>query len=323
MPRIARELVGMTFGRLTVIERSGKNKHGAAMWRCACSCGGEHIAAGSLLLNGNVRSCGCLRADAMRLRKPPIKDLAGKVFGRLTAVRHVSTNKHGQAVWLCQCSCGNAHEVVSQSLVLGHTTSCGCLRHDTPAHNRVHNMSRTPLFGVWAMMLSRCGNQNAKAYKDYGGRGIKVCDRWQFFENFHAAMGDRPTPKHQIDRIDNEGPYSPENCRWALREQQAKNKRNTRLLTANGETLHLAEWARRLGCNPAAILARLATGMPETEAVTKPIPARPNSRLTPAEAIEIRSTYPSLSAQKLADLYGVSKKTILNVIHGKTFADLH
>lgn len=109
----------------------------------------------------------------------------------------------------------------------------------------------------------------------------------------------------------------------AIPAQQAKNKRNNRFIEANGERLHLAEWARRLGCNPAAILARLATGMPESEAVTKPVPDRPNSRLTPAEAIEIRSTYPKLSAQKLADLFGVSKKTILNVIHGKTFADLH
>lgn len=184
-------------------------------------------------------------------------------------------------------------------------------------------MSKTQLFGVWAMMLSRCSNKNVKAYKDYGGRGISVCDRWQFFENFYADMGDRPTPNHQIDRIDNDGPYSPENCQWALREQQAKNKRNNRFITANGESLHLAEWARRLGCNPSAILARLATGMPEDEAVTKPIPERPNSRLTPAEALAIRSTYPRLSAQKLADLYDVSKKTILNVIHGKTFADLH
>jgi DNA-binding transcriptional regulator YiaG len=85
----------------------------------------------------------------------------------------------------------------------------------------------------------------------------------------------------------------------------------------------LAEWARRLGCNPAAILARLASGMSEAEAVTKPIPERPNSRLTPDEALSIRAAYPNLSAQKLADLYGVSKKTILNVIHGKTFAVLH
>ncbi len=252
-----------------------------------------------------------------------IKDLTGMTFGRLIAIECTGKNKHGAAMWRCDCSCGNVLSVVSYSLVQGVTKSCGCMKHDTPAPNRTHNMTRTPLFRVWAAMHNRCNNSNVACYHGYGGRGIKVCDRWQRFENFYSDMGDRPTPKHQIDRIDNNGPYSPENCQWAIPSVQAKNKRNNRILTANGESLHLAEWARRLGCNPAAILARLASGMSEAEAVTKPIPERPNSRLTSAEALAIRYTYPRLSAQKLADLYGVSKKTILNVIHGKTFADLH
>lgn len=252
-----------------------------------------------------------------------IKDLSGMTFGRLSALECTGRNRHGAAMWRCVCSCGESVEVVSYSLVQGTTKSCGCMKHDTPAHNRTHNMTKTPLFRVWASMHNRCNNSNVTCYQSYGGRGIKVCERWQKFENFLADIGDRPTPKHQIDRIDNDGPYSPENCQWAIPAQQAKNKRNNRFIEANGERLHLSEWARRLGCNPAAILARLATGMPESEAVTKPVPDRPNSRLTPAEAIEIRSTYPKLSAQKLADLFGVSKKTVLNVIHGKTFADLH
>lgn len=234
-------------------------------------------------------------------------------FGQLTAVEQAGRNKHGLVTWRCSCDCGNDHLAVGTHLTRGHVTSCG-------AHS--HGMSKTNIYRVWAAMRNRCENQSVKSYADYGGRGIKVCDSWKKFENFYADMGDRPSAQHSIERRDNDGDYSPVNCYWATKEDQSKNKRNTRLITANGETLHLAEWARRLGCNPAAILARLATGMPESEAVTKPIPERPNSRLTVAEAIEIRATYPSVSAQKLADLHGVSKKTILNVLHRKTFSDI-
>jgi hypothetical protein len=244
-------------------------------------------------------------------------------FGKLTAIEQAGKTAHGATLWRCSCLCGNETTVVGYSLTQGGTRSCGCSKRMTPAHNRTHNMSGTPQYRVWATMRNRCEDPNVASYKDYGGRGIKVCDRWQKFENFYADMGDRPTPRHQIDRIDNSGPYSPENCQWAIPSVQAKNKRNSRYLTANGESLHMAEWARRLGCNPAAILARLATGMPEAEAVTKPIPERPNSKLTSEDAAAIRATYPNKSMQAIADLYGVSKKTILNVIHGKTFADLH
>lgn len=183
-------------------------------------------------------------------------------------------------------------------------------------------MTGTPLFRVWAMMRSRCENPTVKSYPSYGGRGIKVCERWQKFENFYADMGDRPSPQHSLERVDNDGDYSPENCIWATREVQVKNKRNTRLITANGETYHLAEWARRLGCNPAAILARIAAGMSEAEAVTKPVPERPNSKLTPDDARKIRALYPSMTSIKLAEKFGVSKKSILNVLHGKNFADV-
>ena len=243
-----------------------------------------------------------------------VKDLAGMVFGSLTVEKLVGRNRHGLAVWQCLCSCGRAHEATGSLLTRGHVTSCG---------NHGHGMRGKLIYGVWNSMKNRCSNPKVKSYPSYGGRGIKVCERWQKFSNFYADMGDRASPSHSLERRDNDGDYSPENCYWATQDVQAKNKRSTRILTANGERLHLSEWARRLGCNPAAILARLATGMSEVEAVTKPIPARPNSRLTDIQAAEIRSKYPSMSMQKIADLFGVSKKTVLNVIHGKTFADLH
>lgn len=241
------------------------------------------------------------------------KNLAGMVFGRLTALREHGRNKHGLAVWECACDCGNTHFVVGTNLTRGHVTSCG--KHG-------HRMSGTPIYRVWASMRRRCEDPAVKAYPAYGGRGIKVCDRWQSFEHFYADMGERPSPAHSLERLDNDGDYCPENCVWATREVQVRNKRSTRLIMANGETLHLAEWARRLGCGPAAILSRIGSGMSEADAVTKPVPERPNSRLTAEDACEIRALYPGVPSTKLAERFGVSKKTILNVLHRKTFADV-
>lgn len=245
-----------------------------------------------------------------------VRDLRGLVFGQLTAISVAGRNKHGLLTWLCRCECGREHVVVGTSLTRGHTTTCG-------KHN-LHLKQKYPLvYGVWNTMKQRCSNPNVASYKDYGGRGIKVCKRWvDSFEAFFDDMGDRPSPQHSIERRDNDGDYSPSNCFWAIKEVQVKNRRNNRMLTANGETLHMAEWARRLGCNPAAIIARLNSGMDEAEAVTKPVPPRPNAKLANKDVQYIRSAYPDLSMEKIAATLGVSKKTVFNVIHGKIFVDV-
>ena len=230
------------------------------------------------------------------------------------------------------------------------------------------------LHNVWVSMWARCTKPETKSFPAYGGRGIKVCDRWRDFDLFAEDMGPRPAGDYQIDRVDNDGDYEPDNCRWATRHQQSRNRRSTlmitlmgrtqcakdwaaefglkehtfrarirrgwgpgsagekpavrrsgvarsRAITANGETLHLAEWARRLGCNPAAILYRLQSGMSEHDAVTLPIPERPNSKLTLEQARLIRAAYPERSSLALAADYGVSKKTILNVVHERIFRE--
>ena len=170
-------------------------------------------------------------------------------------------------------------------------------------------------------MHNRCYNEKQNSFPDYGGRGIFVDGKWHGKEGFEAFVRDMGEPPEgcTLDRIDNNGPYSPENCRWASSFQQAKNKRNNRWITAQGKTLHLAEWARELGCNAAAILARISTGMSEEEAVTKPIPERPNAKLTMQDATYVRDTYPMKTAQALATELGVSKKTVLNILHNRTF----
>jgi hypothetical protein len=182
----------------------------------------------------------------------------------------------------------------------------------------------TNIYRAYRGMLNRCYNQNQKSYKDYGGRGIYVCDRWlgkDGFKSFLSDMGERPE-EGTLDRVDNNGPYSPENCKWATRSEQAGNKRNNRWITANGRTQTLAQWAKELGCNPSNILYRIKSGMSEEQAVTKPIAERPNSKLTAEDAVYVKENYPMLTSSVLAAKLRVSKKTVLNIIHGRTFRDV-
>lgn len=252
-----------------------------------------------------------------------IKDLSGRVFGRLTAVEFSHKNKHGAAMWLCGCTCGEAVIVVGYSLTNGDSTSCGCLKRTTPAWNRSHNMTRTPQYRVWATMLSRCQNPNSESFKDYGARGIKVCDRWQSFENFYADMGDKPSPTHSLERIKNEEGYSPGNCKWATKAEQVANKRNNRLLTVDGLTLTITEWARRVGCQQTALADRIDNqGMTPEQAVTTPIPARPNSKLTDEQAIFIYSQRGKQSGNSLSKQFNVHKKSVYNVWNGTNFSDV-
>ena len=180
------------------------------------------------------------------------------------------------------------------------------------------------LLGVWRTMHNRCYNVNQKSYQNYGGRGIAVDDVWhgaEGFKRFLADMGPQPEGG-TVERIDNNANYGPSNCRWATRAEQANNKRNNVFITANGKTQTLLAWARELGCSHAAILYRLKKGMSEHDAVTMPIPKRPNSKLTEKDALYVRANYPTMTAQCLATKLGVSKKTVLNILHGKTFADV-
>lgn len=179
-------------------------------------------------------------------------------------------------------------------------------------------------YKAWRAMHSRCYDAKVKSYRDYGARGIVVAECWhgrEGFDRFIADMGPRPEGA-TLERIDNDGPYSPENCKWATRSEQANNKRNNRWITANGRTQTLAQWARELGCSAGNITYRIKAGMTEAEAVTTPASKRPNVKLSDDDARYIKQNYPLITSTALAKQLGVCKKTVLNVLHGVTFRDV-
>jgi hypothetical protein len=137
--------------------------------------------------------------------------------------------------------------------------------------NRRHGLSRTRIHNLWWAMITRCTNPNSHAFKDYGGRGIKVCDRWRTFENFYADMGERPDGK-SLDRINNDGDYEPENCRWATHSEQHSNRRSCHRLEAFGRNLTLTEWSVTTGVPVGTLWARICKlGWPATKALSMPL----------------------------------------------------
>lgn len=202
-----------------------------------------------------------------------IKNMTGLQFGRLNVVAFAGLHEDLSAKWLCVCSCGNSATVRGASLRSGRSKSCGCLKKEIASvtFKRVkttHGKSGSEIYEVWKGIIKRCKNKNKKDFNNYGGRGITVCDRWLDFDNFYSDMGEKPEGM-SIDRINNDGNYEPQNCRWATRSEQSRNKRNNRWFTLNGKTMTLADWADSIGISHSSLSERLEK-YTEEEALTMP-----------------------------------------------------
>jgi hypothetical protein len=201
---------------------------------------------------------------------PKMLDLSNQRFGRLTVKSFIGAiNKSGHYYWICKCDCGSVKEISTANLRSNVIKSCGCYQKEMASiANKTHGQSqrKTKEYYSWTGMRKRCNQKNCEDYKDYGGRGITVCERWDSFENFLADMGKAPEG-HSLDRIDVNKGYSPENCKWSDSKTQARNKTNTRWITYNGVTKALAEWAELSGSKRTMIDKRIRRGWSVGEAI--------------------------------------------------------
>lgn len=198
-------------------------------------------------------------------------DLTGQKFGRWTALEYRPKNK-GRSYYLCKCECGKEKEVAASIMKNGDSKSCGCLNAEVAAKRMTkHGQYLTPEYRTWQDIIKRCHNPKTKCYPRYGGRGIKVCERWRnSFENFIEDMGKKPSPKHSIERRENNGDYEPSNCHWATNEEQVRNKRTNVFLEWNGKRMIVADWAKEIGVDQFTLYARISNGWSTERALTTP-----------------------------------------------------
>lgn len=235
MGRKAIDITGQKFHKLTAIEFN-HIKNNMHFWLFKCDCGKSIIAYKSDVLFGNKKSCGC---DNIKR-----KDIAGKKFNKLTAIKFSHMDENYCQFWLFKCDCGNEKIIKMRNVELGTTVSCTChIRKLTTKHGYTNN----PVFNIWKKIKARCHDSNDQAYAYYGGRGLSMSEEWKdSFDTFVRDMGVRPSKNHSIDRIDNDIGYSKENCKWSTKHEQQMNRRNTIYVDYNGEKVKLFELCEKI-----------------------------------------------------------------------------
>ena len=224
------DLTGNRYGKLTVLYPGSKAANGSLKWFCKCDCGKIIETRGDRLRSGETKSCGCAQKEKY--------DLTGQKINMLFVLKRIGSNKHQQSLYKCVCDCGSVKTISASDLKSGRVISCGChaksFLDELHENNKIHGLSGSRIYNVWNSMIQRCYNPKTKAYKHYGGRGITVCEEWHDAEKFSKWAYENGYDENArqwdctIDRIDVNGNYCPENCRWVDMKTQNQNKRNTR-----------------------------------------------------------------------------------------------
>lgn len=252
-------LIGNTFRLLTVESYYGRWQGKDHAYNCLCECGNRCVTTRSNLIGGNSKSCGCRKHPIKKEKKEKttrwtgmdILGMIGKKFNKLTVVSYYGKWKDGSHAYNCKCDCGKNTVAGESHLEKGRKKSCGCLKKENApiiAINRTHGLSGTPEYTCWVSIKARCYNSNSTRYAYYGERGIKMSAEWfNSFEQFLSDMGEKPTPKHSIERDDVNGDYSKGNCRWVTAMEQSYNKRDTIWIPYDGRMWNTDEFQKAFG----------------------------------------------------------------------------
>lgn len=252
-----------------------RDSSGETRWMCECDCGTRKVISRKGLLSGRTKSCGCLHREMAKVLgqtsgRRNLQDLTGMRFGRLTVISRAENDKNGSPRWNCLCDCGNSIISYGSSLRYGDAKSCGCLARElTKERNTTHGLSKSKLHRVWANMKDRCENEFSKPFPHYGGRGIKVCEKWHDFMSFYEwAMSNGYTDGLSIDRINVDGDYEPSNCRWATQKEQNNNKTDNVFLSLGDKTHTISEWSEILGIKASTLRSRRRKGLSDEEVLS-------------------------------------------------------
>ncbi|MCM3620514.1 hypothetical protein M3936_23445 [Sutcliffiella horikoshii] len=231
--------IGKTYNQLTFVKEIDRIKGKPRRFVCECVCGTEKVCYGIDVMRGHTKSCGCLQKQKLLERneqvnpvkykvhesKYPYDECIGTTINNLFFVKEIKRSKYGRRQFIVRCECGNEFPCEGVMVFNGSIRSCGCFKRNLGERNKTHGLTKTPEYQIWASMIQRCINPNDESYVNYGGRGIKVCDRWLDFYDFIMDMGYRTNPEYTIERIDVNGDYEPSNCIWDTRIVQSRNQR--------------------------------------------------------------------------------------------------
>lgn len=261
-----KDISGQRFGLLTVKKFVEMSRQGS-VWLCVCDCGNEVKIGIGAIQSGNTKSCGCLRLR--RVTEALLKDLTGSQFGDWFVIGRDENKNKQHTYWLCRCSCGAVVSVEGKSLRRGDTQKCKvCAGKDlTKARRPFEKALRIVLGGI----KNRCRCRGNTSYRNYGGRGIALCDEWNDFESFYEwAIKSGYQPNLTVERVCNDLGYSPGNCRWATFSEQNRNKRSNKIITIDGEAKTLSDWLAEYHRPTATYKTRIKLGWSEIDAIIKP-----------------------------------------------------